>query len=227
VLTVVQSSSSGSSTTSSSEFRPLAPKSDRIDPLDHFRKYKDGYNLKSKHYWASVIFTGIFGYAIAAAWTLLGLLLSLIACCKYCLRLRGSSDSRYKRPHDSSGMYWIPGLVISILSAIAIGCGVVLYIASKECKNKAYNVEDVILEAAQNATNSITTVSSKLASVQATLQPYSSASFVTSVNSIETTLNKTAADVQSKVLVNKKTYKQIVQIMQENFPPPTRLCVSA
>ncbi len=93
------------------------------------------------------------------------------------------------------------------------GCGVVLYIASKECKDKAYNVEDVILEAAQNATNSITTVSSKLASVQATLQPYSSASFVTSVNSIETTLNKTAANVQSKVLVNKKTYKRIVQIM--------------
>jgi hypothetical protein len=219
VLTVVQSSSS-----SSSEFRPLAPKSDRIDPLDHFRKYKDGYNLKSKHYWASVIFTGIYGYAIAAAWTLLGLLLSLIACCKYCLRLRGSSDSRYKRPHDSSGMYWIPGLVISILSAIAIGCGVVLYIASKECKDKAYNVEDVILEAAQNATNSITTVSSKLASVQATLQPYSSASFVTSVNSIETTLNKTAADVQSKVLVNKKTYKRIVQIMQEDLRPQA-LCL--
>ncbi len=95
-----------------------------------------------------------------------------------------------------------------------------LYIASKECKDKAYNVEDVILEAAQNATNSITTVSSKLASVQATLQPYSSASFVTSVNSIETTLNKTAANVQSKVLVNKKTYKRIVQIMQEDFPPP-------
>ncbi len=68
----------------------------------------------------SVIFTGIYGYAIAAAWTLLGLLLSLIACCKYCLRLRGSSDSRYKRPRDSSGMYWIPGLVISILSAIAM-----------------------------------------------------------------------------------------------------------
>jgi hypothetical protein len=224
VLTVVQSSSSSSTTRGSSEFRPLAPKSDRIDPLDHFRKYKDGYNLKSKHYWASVIFTGIYGYAIAAAWTFLGLLLSLIDCCKYCLRLRGSSDSRYKRPHDAAGMYWIPGLVISILSAIAIGCGVVLYIASKECKNKAYNVEDVILEAAQNATTSITTVSSKLASVQATLQPYSSASFVTSVNSIETTLNKTAANVQSKVLVNKKTYKQIVQIMQEDFPPQA-LCL--
>jgi hypothetical protein len=101
---------------------------------------------------------------------------------------------------------------------------VVLYIASKECKNKAYNVEDVILEAAQNATTSITTVSSKLASVQATLQPYSSASFVTSVNSIETTLNKTAANVKSKVLVNKKTYKQIVQIMQEDFPPQA-LCL--
>jgi hypothetical protein len=101
---------------------------------------------------------------------------------------------------------------------------VVLYIASKECKDKAYNVEDVILEAAQNATNSITTVSSKLASVQATLQPYSSASFVTSVNSIETTLNKTAADVQSKVLVNKKTYKRIVQIMQEDLRPQA-LCL--
>jgi hypothetical protein len=91
---------------------------------------------------------------------------------------------------------------------------VVLYIASQECKTEAYDVEDVILEAAQNATDSIHTVSSKLASVQVILQPYG---IMASVNTIEVTLNRTANDVQSKVLTNKETYKHVVQIMYVTF----------
>ncbi len=84
-----------------------------------------------------------------------------------------------------------------------------------ECKTEAYDVEDVILEAAQNATDSIHTVSSKLASVQVILQPYYG--IMSSVNAIEVTLNRTANDVQSKVLTNKETYKHVVQIMYVIF----------
>ncbi|KAG4945160.1 hypothetical protein JHK87_041167 [Glycine soja] len=36
----------------------------RVDPLDHFQKYRGGFNITNKHYWSSVIFTGVFGYAI-------------------------------------------------------------------------------------------------------------------------------------------------------------------
>ena len=30
----------------------LAVKHDRVDPLDHFKKYRGGYNLKGRHYLA-------------------------------------------------------------------------------------------------------------------------------------------------------------------------------
>uniref|UniRef100_A0A803N4C0 Uncharacterized protein n=1 Tax=Chenopodium quinoa TaxID=63459 RepID=A0A803N4C0_CHEQI len=35
----------------------------RRDPLQHFEFYHGGYNLQSKHYWASAVFTGVHGFA--------------------------------------------------------------------------------------------------------------------------------------------------------------------
>jgi hypothetical protein len=32
--------------------RPLAVRSDRIDPLNHFRHYRGGFDITNKHYWA-------------------------------------------------------------------------------------------------------------------------------------------------------------------------------
>jgi hypothetical protein len=46
---LLQSTTSSSST---KNFRPLAAKSDRVDPLNHLRKYRDGFDIKNKHYWA-------------------------------------------------------------------------------------------------------------------------------------------------------------------------------
>ncbi|CAM6039008.1 unnamed protein product [Sphagnum compactum] len=69
-----------------------------------------------------------------------------------------------------------------------------------EFKSQATDVEDVVLEAAQNATDSIHTVSAQIASVETILRPYSSPSFLTSLNSIENTLSEQANNVESKVL---------------------------
>ena len=38
--------------TNTSNYRPLAEKDNRIDPLDSFHKYRGGYDVKNKHYWA-------------------------------------------------------------------------------------------------------------------------------------------------------------------------------
>ncbi len=89
----------------------------------------------------------------------------------------------------------------------------VLYVSIHKFKSQATDVEDVVLEAAQNVTNSIHTILAKIASVETILQPYSSPSFLASHNSIENTLSEQANNVESKVLVNKKTYKHVVDIM--------------
>jgi hypothetical protein len=216
---LLQQRSNNKIDSSSNGFRALDAKSDRIDPLNHFRKYKAGYDLKSKHYWASVIFTGIYGYAIAAAWVLLGLLLTLLVCSKSLLRwrrrrARRSSSCRSKTLPRAPVSNSIPRLVVVLLSTAAIGCIVALYVSIQEFKSQTTDVEDVVLEAAQNATNSIHTVSAQIASVETILQPYSSPSFLASLNSIENTLSEQANDVESKVLVNKKTYKHVVDIIE-------------
>jgi hypothetical protein len=41
----------GQANDSTTNERPLAVKRDRLDPFNHFRKYRGGYNIQSKHYW--------------------------------------------------------------------------------------------------------------------------------------------------------------------------------
>ncbi|MED6170819.1 hypothetical protein PIB30_034729 [Stylosanthes scabra] len=45
---------------------------DRVDPLDDFRKYRGGFDITNKHYWSSLIFTGVYGYAIGVFCLLCG-----------------------------------------------------------------------------------------------------------------------------------------------------------
>jgi hypothetical protein len=66
--------------------------SSRPDPLNGFHQYEAGFDPESKDCWASAAFTGIWGYAIGAAWLCIGLVLllyTLVAAC--CRKLRPRS----------------------------------------------------------------------------------------------------------------------------------------
>ncbi|QHO55281.1 uncharacterized protein DS421_3g63910 [Arachis hypogaea] len=66
---------------------PIRPKDNtvRVDPYDNFKKYRGGFNITNKHYWSSVVFTGVYGYAVGVLWLLCGILCGLffliINCC--------------------------------------------------------------------------------------------------------------------------------------------------
>ncbi|KAG9440520.1 hypothetical protein H6P81_020685 [Aristolochia fimbriata] len=45
----------------------------RPDPLGGFKPYNGGFDVKDRHYWSSLIFTGVHGYATAGVWVLGGL----------------------------------------------------------------------------------------------------------------------------------------------------------
>jgi hypothetical protein len=210
-MVLQQTKSTSSNSGGSAEdffFRPLAPRDDRIDPLNGFHKYQAGYDLQNKHYWASVIFTGVYGYGLAVLWLATGLVLSLVVCC-HCMC---SSQPRFKQPRPPS-YYWMPRIIVFILSLIAIGSAAVLFLASREFNTQAYNVEDVIVAAADNATASIHTVSATFSGVQSALQTNFS-NFVATLNSTATDLDNQASFVQSKLVVNKKSYKEVIHIIE-------------
>jgi hypothetical protein len=92
------------------------------------------------------------------------------------------------------------------------GSAAVVFLASREFNTQAYNVEDVIVAAADNATASIHTVSATFSGVQSALQTNFS-NFVATLNSTATDLDNQASFVQSKLVVNKKSYKEVIHIM--------------
>lgn len=92
------------------------------------------------------------------------------------------------------------------------GCSVILYIAARELNTQAYNVEDVLVEAAQNASTKLHSVSSSLSSAEGIVVQYS-VPLASAINSTAVKLNSTAAVVSDKVFVNKKTYQQVFKIM--------------
>lgn len=195
--------------TSTEKFRPLAPRDDRLNPFDSFNHYRAGYDIKSKNYWGSVVFTGIYGYAIAAAWLVLGLVVLLVLCCR-CLCRRSSKAS--KRPRTIA-YHCVPWTIIFLLSAATVGSSVVLFIACKNFTSQAYNVEDVIVDAAQNATNAVYTVSDTLNEVKGNVLPYNRQLYRT-LNSTESQLVSIADLVNEKVFVNKKTYQKVFKIVE-------------
>jgi hypothetical protein len=103
--------------------------SSRPDPLNGFRQYKAGFDPESKDYWASAAFTGIWGYAIGAAWLCIGLVLllyALIAAC--CRKLRPRSAAwkkgwsgalRAEKPVVTRGRCFVLGALV-IISLVGI-----------------------------------------------------------------------------------------------------------
>eukprot|EP00249_Psilotum_nudum_P032151 c47336_g1_i1 orf=2-790(-) len=181
----------------------LAVRNNRIDPLNHFRKYKGGYDIENKHYWASTIFTGIYGYAIAAVWLLVGVTITLLLCLSACCCQK--KDYTVKEPFQPShfSRYYCAAYVITIvLTGIVIAnCGILLA-ANVRFHSRAKDVENTIIEAADNAAETIYNVTSTMASMEAELQAYDQ-SEADYLNSTIIELDSDAREITQKVHDNK------------------------
>ncbi|KAJ7540278.1 hypothetical protein O6H91_10G007500 [Diphasiastrum complanatum] len=110
------------STTNNGSLVLAASRTRRPDPLDNFHKYRNGWDIRNKHYWASVGFTGLPGFALAALWLAFGLLFLLSLCCWTCCCRREGRD------HHNQGRlaFLIPLLFLFLLTCAAIfGCALV------------------------------------------------------------------------------------------------------
>ncbi|KAH7841213.1 hypothetical protein Vadar_027162 [Vaccinium darrowii] len=92
-----------------------ANRTNRPDILHGFRRYRGGWDFANKHYWASVGFTGAFGFILAVLWFVsFGLALAVHYCCGWRIKVKG------KESHLSQRICLIMLLVFTC--AAAIGC---------------------------------------------------------------------------------------------------------
>ncbi|KAL3510643.1 hypothetical protein ACH5RR_030044 [Cinchona calisaya] len=89
----------------------------RPDVLSGFRKYRGGWDIANKHYWASVGFTGAAGFIVAVLWFIsFGLALLLHHCCGWRINIKGNESFISERVC----------LILLILFTVAAAIGCIL-----------------------------------------------------------------------------------------------------
>ncbi|KAB2009013.1 hypothetical protein ES319_D10G139000v1 [Gossypium barbadense] len=125
----------------------------RVDPLDNFNKYRGGFDITNKHYWSSVVFTGIYGYAIGLLWLLCGILYGIyLLATTYCCK-------RNRKPNTKSvchkQCYLWPILLAIIFTILAVAASGLVLGGTVRFHSEAKTVVDIIIRTANEASDTI------------------------------------------------------------------------
>ncbi|GMJ08469.1 hypothetical protein like AT5G67550 [Hibiscus trionum] len=125
----------------------------RVDPLDNFNKYRGGFDITNKHYWSSVVFTGIYGFAIAFVWLLCGILYGMyILATAYCCKR--SRKANTKSVCHKQCYLWpiLLAIIFTILALVASGLALG---GTVRFHSEAKTVVDIIIRTANGASQTI------------------------------------------------------------------------
>ncbi|KAK7402241.1 hypothetical protein VNO78_14347 [Psophocarpus tetragonolobus] len=182
----------------------------RVDPLDHFEKYRGGFNITNKHYWSSVIFVGVYGYAIGVFCLLCGIvygsfLLISMVCQKIDKgrRMKKVSPCNYK----SCDLSLIPLAIL--LTAFAIAATGLVLAGSARFHSEAKASVNIIIKTANEASETIHKTTGALKDMESNFME-ANANTEASVNLDSTTerLDDASANIEmqarkNRTLINK------------------------
>ncbi|KAG0563383.1 hypothetical protein KC19_8G026600 [Ceratodon purpureus] len=191
---------------SNTTIRKLVVRGDRRDPTNGFKKYRDGYDVKSSHYWASVVYTGVYGFAIGVAWLLLGALITLLACFRCCC-------CRRKMPYAprNRAYFWIPRILAFLLSLFAIGVIITMFIRNRQLHTQAFNIRDSIATSANDATGAVRNVTTTLTTVETLVTKYNIQGLNSGIiGSTVASLNNQSDTITNKVNTNIRTLNRLI-----------------
>ncbi|XVF48322.1 hypothetical protein PTKIN_Ptkin03bG0180800 [Pterospermum kingtungense] len=131
----------------------------RKDPLNGFKKYTGGWNIRERHYWASVAYTAVPLFAIAAIWFVgFGLCLLVILLCYFCSK---------RRSYGYSPIAYAISLIFLVLFTVAavLGC-IVLYVGQERFHSSTTKTLQYVVNQADVTVRKLKDVSDSLATAK-------------------------------------------------------------
>lgn len=182
-----------------------AERTRRKDPLNGFQAYTSGWNISDRHYWASVGFTAVPLFAVAAAWLLgFGLCLLVISLCYFCCG-RGS--------YGYSQTAYALSLLFLIMFSIAaiIGC-VILYTGQGRFHNSTSETLEYVVSQADLTAQKLRDVSDYFAAAKQTGvdQVFLPSDVQTDIDQIEIKINSSASILDDKTVHNSNDIKDLL-----------------
>lgn len=191
----------------------LTLRTERIDPLDDLKKYKGGYNITNKHYWSSAVFTGKFGYIVAALWIVSGLIYGMIVLVSnLCFNKRRALYRKNKSRVTNKHSLWpiVLGLTFTVLAIVASG---VALGGSSRFHSEAKAIKNTIVGAANEASSTIRNVTTAVQSIQRNTEVYVNLAGSSSLNTKTQKLSDDADNIRRKAEKNMHRLNKGLRIM--------------
>ncbi|KDO59310.1 hypothetical protein CISIN_1g009383mg [Citrus sinensis] len=174
----------------------------RKDPIDNFHKYKGGWNISNKHYWASVGFTAAPFFIIAGIWFVVFGLSLCFMCLHYCCCRR--------EPYGYSRTCYALSLILLVFFTISaiVGC-IVLYTGQGKFHSSTLDTLNYVVKQAHITSESLQNVSDYLAAAKTigvnsvTLAP----DVQSNIDKIDRKINSSATTLSYQTKKNSKDIK--------------------
>ncbi|XP_014498814.1 uncharacterized protein LOC106759933 isoform X1 [Vigna radiata var. radiata] len=185
---------------------PLAAeRTRRKDPLNSFNKYIYGWNITDNHYWASVAYTAVPMFSIAAVWFLgFGLCLFTIGVCYFC---------RKREPYGYSPTCYALSLILLMLFTFTavIGCAV-LYIGQGSFHHSMSSTLQYVVHQADSTVDKLRNVSdylnqAKQVGIDRIFLP---TNVQTDIDAAETDINNSAGTLADKTKENSDNIQDLL-----------------
>lgn len=182
-----------------------AQRTRRKDPLNGFKRYTGGWNISERHYWASVGFTAVPLFAIAAIWFLsFGLCLLLICLCRFCCQ---------RQTYGYSRTAYALSLIFLVLFSIAamIGC-VVLYAGQKRFHDSTTSTLEYVVNQADITVGQLRNASDYLAAAKqlGVDQVYLPSNIQTDIDQIGGKINSSANTLAQQTRENSDDIRELL-----------------
>ncbi|OVA03304.1 hypothetical protein BVC80_517g5 [Macleaya cordata] len=186
-----------------------AKRTHRKDPLNSFKRYTGGWNISEQHYWASVGFTAVPLFVIAAVWfVVFGLALFLICTCYCCCR---------REPYGYSRIAYALSLILLILFTITaiIGC-VVLYTGQGKFHGSTTDTLEYVVKQGDITVENLQNVSGYLASAKKITvdKVFLPSDMQSKIDAIQSKINSSATTLATRTDENKDQIQDALDSMR-------------
>lgn len=174
----------------------------RPDVLDHLKMYGGGWNVTNKHYWASVSFTGVAGFLLAALWFIsFGIAAAVFCFCK----------SRTGKGRASHGDVARPVLLVVFTLTLIAGC-IVLLFGQNEFREEATRTLDFVVNQSDFTIQTLRNVTDylSLAKTITVAALYLPSDVQGQIDSLKGDLNKAADTISQKTTENYKRTREVL-----------------
>ncbi|KAG9142306.1 hypothetical protein Leryth_007739 [Lithospermum erythrorhizon] len=180
----------------------------RPDILSGFHKYRGGWDIANKHYWAAVGFTGAFGFILASVWLVsFGLAIMVYHCCGWKIYIKGQ-ESNY------SLMICLI-MLIAFTCVAAAGC-IVLSVGQDEFHGEAMNTLNYVVNQSDYTVQMLRNVSvcMSLAKTVKVAQFFLPPDASADIDRLNMDINSAADTIQEKTYDNSRKIRRVFNVVR-------------